>query len=104
MFLLIQFWNRVADIYKLSMLQPPTPPSSSIYERLLVPYNERVTYNGDKQEAYVVVPVGKDNHQSVAEVVKVEFFAEEDVPLPIEKTKHIIRKCTDDDFEPPEVK
>ena len=51
---------------------------------------------------YVVVPVGKDNHQSVAEVVKVEFFAEEDVPLPIEKTKHIIRKCTDDDFDPPE--
>ena len=51
---------------------------------------------------YVVVPVGKDNHQSVAEVVKVEFFAEEDVPLPIEETKHIIRKCTDDDFDPPE--
>lgn len=43
MFLLIQFWNRVADIYKLSMLQPPTPPSFSIYERLLVPYNERVS-------------------------------------------------------------
>lgn len=52
---------------------------------------------------YVVVPVGKDNHQSIAEVVKVEFFAEEDVPLPIERTKHIIRKCTDDDFNPPEV-
>lgn len=52
---------------------------------------------------YVVVPVGKDNHHSIAEVVKVEFFAEEDVPLPIERTKHIIRKCTDDDFNPPEV-
>lgn len=52
---------------------------------------------------YVIVPVGKDNHHSVAEVVKVEYFAEENVPLPIEKTKHIIRKCTDEDFDLPEV-
>jgi hypothetical protein len=26
----------------------------------------------------------------------------EDVPLPLDRTKHIIRKCTDDDFDPPE--
>lgn len=51
---------------------------------------------------YVVIPVGKDNRHSVAEVVKVEFFAEENVPLPLEKTKRIIRKCTDDDFDPPQ--
>jgi hypothetical protein len=49
----------------------------------------------------VLVPVGKDNRQSVAEVVRVEYFAAEDVPLPLERTKHIIRKCTDEDFEPP---
>lgn len=49
---------------------------------------------------YVVVPVGKDNHHSIAEVVKIEYFAEEAVPLPLEKTKHIIRKCTDDDYDP----
>lgn len=49
---------------------------------------------------YVVVPVGKDNHHSIAEVVKMKYFAEEAVPLPLEKTKHIIRKCTDDDFDP----
>lgn len=48
---------------------------------------------------YVVVPVGKDNHHSIAEVVKIEYFAEESVPLPLEKTKHIIRICTDDDFD-----
>lgn len=48
----------------------------------------------------VVVPVGTGNHHSVAEVVKVEYFAEEDVPLPLEMTKNIIRKCTDDDSEP----
>lgn len=50
---------------------------------------------------YVIVPVGKDNHHSVAEVVKVEYFAEGDVPLPLDRTKHIIRKCTDEDFDPP---
>ena len=49
---------------------------------------------------YVIVPVGKDNHHSAAEVVKVEYFAEEDVPLPLDRTKHIIRKCKDDDFDP----
>ncbi len=52
---------------------------------------------------YIIVPVGKDNHHSVAEVVKVEYFAEEDVPLPLDRTKHIIRKCTDEDFDPLEV-
>ena len=40
---------------------------------------------------------------SAAEVVKVEYFAEDDVPLPLDRTKHIIRKCTDEDFVPPEV-
>lgn len=53
---------------------------------------------------YVIVPVGKDNHHSAAEVVKVEYFAEKDVPLPLNRTKHIIRKCTDEDFDPPENK
>lgn len=48
---------------------------------------------------YVIVPVGKDNHHSVAEVVDVEYFAEEDVPLSLERTKHIIRKCTDEDMD-----
>lgn len=50
----------------------------------------------------VLVPVGNEGRLSVAEVVKVEHFTEETVPMPVEKTKHIIRKCTDDDFDPPE--
>lgn len=50
----------------------------------------------------MTVPVGKDNRHSVAEVVKVEYFAEEDVPLPLDRTKHVIRKCTDD-VDPPVV-
>lgn len=49
----------------------------------------------------MIVPVGNDNHHSAAEVVKVEYFAEENVPLPLDRTKHIIRKCADEDFAPP---
>lgn len=50
---------------------------------------------------FVLVPVGKDNHEVVVEVVNIEYFNEENVPLPIEKTKRIIRKCTDEDFDLP---
>ena len=50
---------------------------------------------------FVLVPAGKDNHEAVVEVVNIEYFSEENVPLPIEKTKRIIRKCTDEDFDPP---
>ena len=45
---------------------------------------------------------GKDNHEAVVEVVNKEYFAADEVPLPMEKTKHIIRKCTEDDFELPD--
>lgn len=48
---------------------------------------------------FVIVPVGKDNHEAVAQVVDIEYFSTEDVPLPLKKTKHIIRKCTDEDFD-----
>lgn len=52
---------------------------------------------------YVVIPAGKDDHHAVVEVVNIEYFTEDDAPLPLNKTKRIIRKCTDDDFPPPEV-
>lgn len=50
---------------------------------------------------FVLVPASKDNHEAVVEVVNIEYFSEENVPLPIEKTKKIIRKCSDEDFAPP---
>lgn len=40
----------------------------------------------------VVVPVGIDNHEAEALVVKVEYFNKEDLPFPLEKTKFIIEK------------
>lgn len=51
---------------------------------------------------FVLVPAGKDNHEAVVEVVNIEYFSEENVPLPVEKTKKIIRKCTDNDFKLPD--
>lgn len=50
---------------------------------------------------FVLVPAGKYNHEAVVEVVNIEYFSEENVPFPIEKTKRIIRKCTDEEFDPP---
>ena len=50
---------------------------------------------------FVLVPAGKDNREVVVEVVNIEYFSEDNVPLPIEKTKRIIRKCMDEDFAPP---
>ena len=50
---------------------------------------------------FVLVPAGKDNREVVVEVVNIEYFSEDNVPLPIEKTKRIIRKCMDEDFDTP---
>ena len=48
---------------------------------------------------FVLVPAGKDNHKAIVQVVEKKYFPEDEVPLPMEKTKHIIRKCTDEDFD-----
>ena len=47
----------------------------------------------------VIVPAGKDNHEAIVEVVDIEYFDTNDVPLPVEKTKRIIRKYSEDDFQ-----
>lgn len=50
---------------------------------------------------WVVVPAGQNNHEVIVEVVNIEYFNEENVPLPLEKTKWILRKCEDMDFNEP---
>ena len=47
---------------------------------------------GDK----VVVPAGPDNVESVATIKSIEYRQPEDAPYPVEKTKHILRKYTED--------
>lgn len=45
---------------------------------------------------FVLVPVDKDNHEAVVEVVNIEYFSEENVPLFVKKTKPVIGKCIDE--------
>ncbi len=51
---------------------------------------------------YVLVPAGEDNHEAIAQVVAVEYYAKDKVPRPMNQTRHIIRKCTDEDFIEPD--
>lgn len=44
----------------------------------------------------VVVPAGKDNHEAIVEVVNIEYFDEYNAPLPLDKTKKILRKYEED--------
>ncbi|MEG2686583.1 MAG: hypothetical protein RR954_05615 [Christensenellaceae bacterium] len=47
----------------------------------------------------VVVPVGNKERTSIVEIVDIEYFSENNVPFPLDEVKHILRKCTSDDFE-----
>lgn len=47
---------------------------------------------------FVLVQAGKDNHEAVVKVVDVEYCGRENAPFPIERTKKIIRKCTEEDL------
>lgn len=44
---------------------------------------------------YVLVPAGYDNHQVIAKVVDIGYYSAENVPFPLDRTKHIIRKCNE---------
>jgi len=46
----------------------------------------------------VLVPVGKDGHTAIVEIVNVEYFSENKVSFPLYRLKQIIRKCKDEDF------
>ncbi len=49
----------------------------------------------------VVVPAGKDNQEKIVEVVDINYYSENDAPLPIAKTKYIIRKYQDEQKQAP---
>ncbi|WP_373484077.1 hypothetical protein [Acetobacterium sp.] len=51
---------------------------------------------------FVLVPAGGDNHIAMVAVVNIEYFSQENVPMPVDKTKRIIRKCTEEDLDLPE--
>ncbi|GMW04540.1 MAG: hypothetical protein AMXMBFR85_05230 [Dehalococcoides mccartyi] len=41
---------------------------------------------------YVVVPVGKDNRETIVQIESIEYHSAEDAPFPLDKIKKIIRK------------
>lgn len=58
-------------------------------------------------EDYVIIPVGKDNHESVAKIESIEYHPAEEAPFPIDRIKKIIRKAdrtedSDNSIVPPE--
>lgn len=48
---------------------------------------------------YVVVPVGPENKESIAQVAESKSYDILHAPYPVEKTKHIIRKCTEEELD-----
>ena len=46
----------------------------------------------------MVVPAGRDNRLTIVKVVKVEYFAPEKAPFPLERTKRILRRCTEEEL------
>lgn len=52
-----------------------------------------------KMGDFVVVPVHRENEEKVAKVVSVKEYAYTKTPYPLNKTKSVIRKYTDLDFD-----
>lgn len=52
-----------------------------------------------KEGDYVVVPAGKDNHETIVRVDSVEYLPPENAPYPMDRIKRIIRKCTNEELE-----
>ena len=52
-----------------------------------------------KEDHYVVVPVGINNVEKVAQVVKIHQATQEDISYPINKLKHVIKRYSDFDKE-----
>lgn len=49
-------------------------------------------------DSFVIVPFGKDNAERVGRVVSCGEYTEEDAPYPVERTKHILRTATQEEY------
>ena len=50
-----------------------------------------------KTNDFVIVPIGKENKERIAKVKNVQNYTEWTAPCPVNKTKHIIKICTEQD-------
>lgn len=76
-----------------------------IYCRLLIGRKKTQYYITDDETIAagdIVYVLGKKNTMNAVEVVSVEKYAEDEVPEPIERTPHIIRKCREEELLLPE--
>lgn len=64
-----------------------------VYENSFYPYHYRTNDTSLKIGDKVIVPVGAQNKEVIAEVVSVEQHTRLTVPYPVEKCKFILRKC-----------
>lgn len=47
---------------------------------------------------YVVVSVGTDGKEAIVRVMAIEAYYEDEVPFPVDATRHIIRKCNENEL------
>ena len=86
------------ELFDSRMYEKPKPRKSDLIFCKVVfdEYGQEYTYLADTNDYEVgdrvVVPVGPDDRETVAEIISVEYRQPEDAPFPLEMTKHILRK------------
>lgn len=59
-----------------------------------------LTKDADIEEGdWVIVPVGTENKPKLVEVVSVRYYWKEETPFPVDKTKWIYCKCSEEEAE-----
>ncbi len=76
---------------------------SCIFEDTAKPYYYRSNDRSLKIGDYVCVPVANYDVVSVVQIIKVEYFKEKDLPMPLDRIKTIIGKLNTDDFILPNI-
>ena len=72
---------------------------SCIFEENGKPYFYRTEDDTIDINDFLLVEAGEDDHKAIVKVVGVEYYDKNNVPLPINKTRSVIRKATESDFE-----
>lgn len=108
-----KWWDDVVETINnflsfYSQQESIVPPKKEFEEGMLIycscsfeesskTYYYRTSDKSIEEGDYVVVPVGSNNNEKTVYVEKVEYFKPDEVPLPIEKTKEILRRAEDDE-------
>ena len=72
---------------------------SVIFEDNGKSYYYRTEDDSIEEGDFLLVEAGSDNHKAIVKVVKVEYFSEDKLPLSLQRTRTVIRKAVESDFE-----